>query len=194
MFEADSEIVHALVVATGAFDEDTMEHTMATGALARRVAMWMGLDSATVKECHVGALLHDVGMIGIDHFILGLPEALCEAQWELLTTHPICGERLLLAVPSLVHIAPLVRSHHERIDGTGYPDGLRGDEIPLAARVIAVVDAFHTMTMPLAYRNAFSTTTAMAELIGNGGSQFDQHVVTAFAAMMGHSQRRLRLA
>ena len=193
MIECESDAISGLLRALAVFDDDTAQHVMATAALAKRAAAAMGLDAATVANSHAGALLHDVGMLGIDRAILQLPEMLCDAEWELVTTHPESGERLLLGVPSLAHIAPIVRSHHERFDGTGYPDGLKGDEIPIEARIIAVADAFHTMTMPLPYRHAFSTTTAMSELIGNGGSQFDEDVVSVFASMMGH-RRRLRLA
>ena len=100
------------------------------------------------------------------------------------------GARLLKTIPSLAHIAPIVRSHHERIDGSGYPDALIGDEIPIEARIIAVADAFHTMTMPHAYRFASPTTTAMAELVGNSDSQFDADVVEAFGVMIGVRRRR----
>lgn len=173
------------------FDPLAAQHLAATSALAERLAISMDLDAATVENCRLGALLHDIGQFGMDRFVLDYPGMLVEAEWEVLTQHPILGERLLLRIPSIAHLAPIVRAHHERMDGTGYPDGLIDNEIPLEARIIAVVDAFHTMSNPQRYRKAFTPGAAMVELLGNRGSQFDERAVDVFAAMMGHRQRHL---
>jgi putative nucleotidyltransferase with HDIG domain len=174
-----------LIGAMNVFDPEMAQHLIATAAFAERVAQTMGLNEETVTNCRLGALLHDIGRLGVDKSILTYPGMLVEAEWEILTEHSTHGDRLLLAIPSLAHIAPIVRAHHERMDGSGYPDALIANEIPLEARIISVADAFHTMTMPHVYRNASATTTAMAELIGNSGSQFDATIVEAFGAMIG---------
>ena len=164
------------------FDTETAQHGTATAAFAARLATAMALEPATVENCRLGALLHDVGMLIMDRRLLHCPSMLADAEWDLMQAHPQYGEDLLFDIPSLAHIAPIVRSHHERMDGTGYPDALLGYEIPIEARIIAVADAFHTMTMPRPYRDSFSTTSAIAELVGNSGTQFDETVVAALSA------------
>jgi HD-GYP domain-containing protein (c-di-GMP phosphodiesterase class II) len=185
MDKRDIPEIDGLVAAMNVFDSQMAQHLTATAAFAERVATTMALDADTVENCRIGALLHDIGWLGIDKSILTYPGMLVEAEWDLVTNHPKYGARLLMSIPTLVHIAPIVRAHHERIDGSGYPDGLMSYEIPLESRIIAVADAFHTMTMPHGYRYASATTTAMAELVGNCGSQFDEEVVQAFGAMIG---------
>jgi putative nucleotidyltransferase with HDIG domain len=186
--------VDGLIGAMNVFDPEMAQHLIATATFAERVATVMALDSETIENCRVGAILHDIGRLGIDKSILECPAMLVEAEWDVLTDHPMLGARLLKTIPALAHIAPIVRAHHERIDGSGYPDALIGDEIPIEARIIAVADAFHTMTMPHAYRFASATTTAMAELVGNSDSQFDADVVEAFGVMIGVRRRRLHHA
>jgi putative nucleotidyltransferase with HDIG domain len=187
----DNDIPEAigLIGAMNVFDPEMAQHLIATAAFAERVAQTLGLDAETVTNCRLGALLHDIGRLGVDKSVLTYPGMLAEAEWEIVTDHPTHGDRLLQAIPSLAHIAPIVRAHHERMDGSGYPDALMANEIPLEARIISVADAFHTMTMPHVYRRASATTTAMAELIGNSGSQFDATIVEAFGAMIGIGQR-----
>jgi putative nucleotidyltransferase with HDIG domain len=194
MAEQNIPEVNGLIGAMNVFDPEMAQHLIATAAFAERVATVMALDSETIENCRVGAILHDIGRLGIDKSILECPAMLVEAEWDVLTDHPVLGARLLKTIPALAHIAPIVRAHHERIDGSGYPDALIGDEIPIEARIIAVADAFHTMTMPHAYRFASATTSAMAELVGNSNSQFDADVVEAFGLMIGVRRRRLRHA
>jgi HD-GYP domain-containing protein (c-di-GMP phosphodiesterase class II) len=194
MIKYDFDAVDGLVQAMVTFDPSAAQHLAATSAFAERLAKAMELEPAIVENCRVGGLLHDIGQFGMDRMILHHTGMLVDAEWNLMMQHPVLGERLLLRIPSLAHLAPIVRGHHERVDGTGYPDALMGSEIPLEARIIAVVDAFHTMTIPLPYRAAFDTDRAMAELLGNRDSQFDANVVDAFAAMMAYRQRRLREA
>jgi putative nucleotidyltransferase with HDIG domain len=182
--------VDGLIGAMNVFDPEMAQHLIATAAFAERIATAMALDADTIENCRIGALLHDVGRLGVDKSILTCSEMLVEAEWDVLSEHPVIGARLLKTIRSLAHIAPIVRAHHERIDGSGYPDALIGDEIPIEARIIAVADAFHTMTMPHAYRASSPATTAMAELAGNSNSQFDAGVVDAFGATIGLQRRR----
>ena len=110
------------------------------------------------------AALHDVGKVAIPDAILDKPGPLDEAEWEFMRTHTLIGERILAEAPALAEAAKIVRSSHERYDGDGYPDGLAGDEIPLAARIIAVCDSFDAMTSDRPYRTAMSTEGALSEL------------------------------
>ena len=130
------------------------------------------------------AELHDVGKIAIPDAILGKTGPLDETEWAFMRQHTIIGERILQAAPSLRTVAPLVRSSHERWDGAGYPDNLRGEEIPLGARVVAVCDAFDAMTTNRPYRDRIGKPAALAELRRCAGTQFDPAVVGAFARVL----------
>jgi response regulator RpfG family c-di-GMP phosphodiesterase len=135
-----------------------------------------------IDEIARAAELHDVGKVGIPDVILDKPAGLDATEWELMYQHTILGERILNAAPALRPVARIVRSTHERWDGRGYPDGLRGDEIPLAARVVAVCDAYDAMTTDRAYSAAVGHEAACQELRDMAGSQFDPQVVSAFMA------------
>jgi diguanylate cyclase len=187
------DAVSALVAAMSAFERDISMHLAATSAFAARIAARLDLDPIQIENCRLAAMLHDVGMLGIDSSILTQPSMLTDPEMEYLTEHPVLGAELLSVIPSLAHLAPIVQAHHERIDGSGYPDGLVGEEIPIEARIIAVADAFHTMTILTPYRYALATTSALAELIGNAGTQFDERVVEGFTASVNY-RRRLRRA
>jgi diguanylate cyclase (GGDEF)-like protein/PAS domain S-box-containing protein len=126
------------------------------------------------------AALHDVGKVAIPDAILEKPGPLDETEWEFMRTHTLIGERILAEAPALAEAAKIVRASHERHDGTGYPDGLAGDEIPLAARIIAVCDSFDAMTSDRPYRTAMSTEGALSELHNCSGTQFDPKVIAAF--------------
>ena len=194
MSNISSDVADGLLSAMCAVDADAAQHLTATAAFAERVARTLGLDDEVVESCRLGALLHDIGLISVDKFILQYAGMLVDAEWDLVRQHPLQGAHLLLRIPSLEHIAPIVCAHHERVDGSGYPYALLGPMIPIEARIVAVADAFHTMTMPLRYRAAFTTTSAMKELVGNSGSQFDEDVVEAFGTMLNFRRRRLREA
>lgn len=194
MSDIASAVADGLLSAMCAFDAELAAHLIAASAFAERVARTLGLDAEIIEGARLGALLHDVGMISVDKSILRYPEMLVDAEWRLVAQHPTLGADLLLRIPALAHVAPVVCSHHERMDGSGYPNALLGPQIPIEARIVAVVDAFHTMTMPLRYRAAFTTTSAMRELVGNTGSQFDENVVEALGTMVGVRQRWLREA
>jgi HD-GYP domain-containing protein (c-di-GMP phosphodiesterase class II) len=189
--ESSFDAVTGLFQAMVTFNPLAAQHLTDSSALAERLAKSMNLDAAVVENCRLGALLHDIGQFGMDRTTLDYPGMLVDAEWDMVAQHPILGERLLLRIPTIAHLAPIVRAHHERIDGTGYPDGLEHNEIPLEARIIAVVDAFHTMSTPQRYRKRFLPQEAMAELMGNRESQFDTNVVDSFTAMIGYRQRHL---
>jgi diguanylate cyclase (GGDEF)-like protein len=161
---------------------DLEEHSGDVGDLVAAVGRRLGLDSEALDHARHAAELHDVGKVAIPAAILRKPGPLDDDEWALMKRHTIIGERILSAVPALVPVGRIVRSTHERWDGGGYPDGLRGEEIPLAARIIAVCDTFHAITTDRPYREGRSPEEALEELRRCAGSQFDPAVVEAFAA------------
>jgi HD-GYP domain-containing protein (c-di-GMP phosphodiesterase class II) len=136
------------------------------------------------------AQLHDVGKIAIPDAILRKPGPLDEQEWSFVRRHTIVGERILSAAPALAEVAALVRSSHERFDGTGYPDSLARDAIPLGSRIIAVCDAFDAMTSERPYRRAMAPADALAELTRCSGSQFDPRIVAAFESTLAQPSHK----
>jgi putative nucleotidyltransferase with HDIG domain len=139
-----------------------------------------GADLATLRR---GALLHDVGKIGVPDNVLRKPTALSEAEWAVMKRHPEFGAQIISGIPFLEEVARIVRHHHERWDGMGYPDGLKGEHIPLGARIFAVGDSFDAMTSDRPYRRALLIDAARDEIRRCAGSQFDPAVVTAFMSI-----------
>jgi HD-GYP domain-containing protein (c-di-GMP phosphodiesterase class II) len=149
-------------------------------ALVLEVGEALELDAERRHELEFAALLHDIGKLRLPREILDKEGGLSEAEWALMRRHPEDGQRMLERAGGLLgDIAPAVRAHHERWDGRGYPDGLRGAAIPLAARIIAACDAFHAMTTTRPYRPAMPVTDALTELRACAGRQFDPDVVEA---------------
>ncbi|HEX5619855.1 MAG TPA: diguanylate cyclase, partial [Solirubrobacteraceae bacterium] len=156
------------------------EHSSEVAQLAVLVARQLGLTGEQLDEVARAAELHDVGKVGIPDAILNKPGPLDPTEWEFMYQHTILGERILNAAPALRPVARLVRSSHERWDGTGYPDKLAGEDIPLGARIVAVCDAYEAMTADRPYRRALSEHAAREQLSANAGTQFDPAVVAAF--------------
>jgi HD domain/GAF domain len=171
--------VAALVRAVDMRDGSTGRHSESVGALARRVGERLGMGGSQLWLLELGARLHDVGKIGVPDAVLNKPGPLAPSEWELMRRHAELGAEMVAKVPGLEPVAPLVRAHHERWDGHGYPDGLRRGAIPLASRVIAACDAFQAMTAERPYRAALEVETALAELSAGAGTQFDPAVVAA---------------
>jgi HD-GYP domain-containing protein (c-di-GMP phosphodiesterase class II) len=172
-----SPVVHRFVADLEMKDEITRDHVVRTGELALRVGERMGLRGSELRRLGLAAMLHDVGKIYTPDEILKKPASLTVEEYEVIKIHPVDGERMLLAEPSLAEAAPIVRSHHERVDGGGYPDGLVGDQIPLPSRIIAVCDAVDAMTHDRQYRKAMPMQMAFAILREHAGSQWDPDVV-----------------
>jgi diguanylate cyclase (GGDEF)-like protein len=164
------------------------DHSSEVAGLALRVARQLGLTGEQLDEVARAAELHDVGKVGIPDSILNKPGPLDETEWEFMHQHTILGERILNAAPALRPVARLVRSSHERWDGTGYPDQLAAEAIPLGARIIAVCDAYEAMTADRPYRKALTPQAARRELSANAGTQFDPAVVAAFLAAFARDQ------
>jgi diguanylate cyclase (GGDEF)-like protein len=157
-------------------------HVHDVAALAVAVGRRLDLTPVELDELARAAELHDIGKVAIPDSILCKPGPLSDEEWAFMRRHSVIGERILLAAPTMAGVARLVRSHHERMDGTGYPDRLTGEEIPLGARIISVCDAFHAMTNHRAYRDAIGRVEAVAELQRHTGTQFDPNVTAALLA------------
>jgi putative nucleotidyltransferase with HDIG domain len=143
-----------LVRVVALHDEATATHLRATAALARRIATSMQIAMETVQMIELAGLLHDVGKVGVSRDLLGKPAELSVGEWIEMRRHAEQGSAMLERIPTLADLAPIVRAHHEHIDGTGYPDRLRGEDIPLEARIVSVADAFHALTTDRPYRRA----------------------------------------
>lgn len=180
--------VRALALAVDARDPDTRNHSANVAELAVAVARALGLSDHEVQLIGLGAQLHDIGKIGVPDRVLLKPGVLEPDEVSEIERHPELGVSIL-GPAQLDEIVPLVRSHHERWDGTGYPDGLVGERIPLAARIVAVCDAFETMTTGRTYQPAVSIADALAELKACAGTQFDPHVVEVFCEMIARMER-----
>jgi HD-GYP domain-containing protein (c-di-GMP phosphodiesterase class II) len=160
------------------------EHSWGVVALVLQVGDWLGLTGTDRRDLEFAALLHDVGKLRTPLEILNKPGALTDEEWEIVRRHPVDGQRMLERVGGvLAGIGPAVRAHHERWGGGGYPDGLRGERIPLAARIICACDAFNAMTTTRPYRAAMPVADALRELTDCAGTQFDPAVVAALVAI-----------
>jgi putative nucleotidyltransferase with HDIG domain len=163
-------------------DAYTADHANEVAELTVRVGERMGIGGPELDRLRYGALLHDVGKIGVPGELLRKAGPLTSEERQKMDTHTAVGARMLERIPFLAPVAPLVRSAHERVDGGGYPDGLRGDEIPRGAMIIATCDAYHAMTSDRSYRQAMPKDAAIRELRGGAGTQFDPEVVSALVA------------
>jgi diguanylate cyclase (GGDEF)-like protein len=159
------------------------EHMHFVAELSSAVGVRLGLRGQALDRLRLAAELHDVGKLAIPVDVLQKPGALTEDEWAFIHEHTVVGERVLLGSPSMREVARIVRATHERWDGAGYVDGLSGDSIPLAARIIAVCDAYAAMTADRPYRRALGAPEALAELRRCAGSQFDPEVVFAFCRL-----------
>jgi len=167
-------------------DEYTGHHTQDVVELSVKVADQLGVDEQVRSQTEMGALLHDIGKIHIPDAIINKPGPLDDEEWAVMKTHTVEGQKMLDRVGGLLGTVGLVvRASHERYDGGGYPDGLAGEEIPLAARIVAVCDAFNAMTTTRSYRKAMPIAAAVEELHRCSGTQFDPRVVTALLAQLG---------
>jgi len=159
-----------------------LERTQTYGvALARRIAPSLVDASPTLGY---GFFLHDIGKVGIPEHILCKEGPLDDGEWEVMRRHPVIGAQIIAPISFLSGAVELIRHHHERFDGSGYPDALRGEEIPLTARVFAVVDAFDAMTSERPYRGPMQLERALDEIRRGAGAQFDPEVVRVFAQMI----------
>lgn len=169
-------------------DQETEGHSRRLMDLGARLAQAVGMTAPDILQLRRGALLHDIGKLSIPDHILRKPGPLEEAERKEMQKHPVYAREMLAGIPFLEQPARVAYSHHERWDGTGYPDGLKGDEIPLAARLFAVVDVWDALSSERVYRSAWPPEQVIAYLRANAGTQFDPQIVDAFLRMMGEGE------
>ena len=184
--EAAHGVVAALANAVEAKDVTTEHHCQRLAGYAHRLAEQVGLKGPDLQAVMYGALLHDVGKIGIAESILTKPGPLTDDEWVEMRRHPEIGEQICRPLSSSRQFAPIVRHHHERWDAAGYPDGLRGETIPIGARIVGLVDAFDAMVNDRPYRTAITLDDAVAELRSLAGHQFDPGLVPVFIELVGN--------
>jgi putative nucleotidyltransferase with HDIG domain len=174
----------ALVAALDARDQYTAGHSAAVAVYARDIASRLGLSDEEQQLAHLCGLLHDIGKVGLPAGLLEKTGPLTLEERRRMEEHSVIGERILANVEDYSEIARVVRHHHERVDGNGYPDGLTSDEIPLVSKVIAVADAYNAMTSGRPYRDAMPSRVARFRLAQAADTQFDTRVVAAFEAIL----------
>ena len=161
-------------------DPTTRGHLDRTAHYGLALARKVDPELAARPEVAYGFFLHDIGKVGIPESILCKTSPLTELEWVVMRSHPNQGARIVEPIPFMGEAVEIVRSHHERFDGSGYPLGLAGEEIPLSARIFAIADSFDAMTSDRPYRSALSTETAVKEILAGSGTQFDPTCVEAF--------------
>jgi putative nucleotidyltransferase with HDIG domain len=194
-WEEARKVTSILVDAATPKDGYTTEHTLEVARLSHLVGMELGLNEVELEWLLHGALLHDLGKLGVADAILEKPGILTEEEWEAIKRHPEIGARMIEPIDSIRGAIPVVRQHHERPDGTGYPDGLEGEEIALGARICAAMDAYDVMLRGRPYRSQryrrqrygrqISSAEALQELSREAGRQFDVRVVEAMRRLLG---------
>jgi len=177
-----SNVIDAIMSTLFEKSEREQQHSFRVSNIATAIATAMCLDDATIAKVRVAGSLHDIGKIGIDESILNKPDSLNDQEWEAMKQHPIRSARILASIDEYLDIVPIVKAHHERVDGRGYPAKLADKQIPIEAKIIAVADSFDAMTVTRAYRNPISKELAAEELERNAGSQFDAEIVRIFIA------------
>jgi diguanylate cyclase (GGDEF)-like protein len=183
------DTVEALANALEAKDEYTSSHARWITDASLRVGRSLGMDHKGLKRLELAALFHDIGKIGIPSDILLKPGPLDEHEWEIIKMHPALGEKILSPIARLSEVCPIIRHCHEHYDGSGYPDRISGEEIPIESRIILVVDAFHAMTTDRPYRRRLSTAEACRRLARSAGVQFDPKVVATFLELIEEHPR-----
>lgn len=179
-----SQFLSTFITALKLVDSDTEEHVKRTQGLGLALGKNIGLNSSVLGALELLCLLHDIGKITVPLDILNKPGKLTEEEWVVIRSHTTKGYDMIANIDGLKPIANSVLSHHERWDGKGYPNGLKGEEIPILARIISVVDAFDTMINDRSYRKALSVEAAIQELKDNAGTQFDPYLVERFLMVL----------
>jgi HD-GYP domain-containing protein (c-di-GMP phosphodiesterase class II) len=185
------ETVEALSSALEAKDAYTLDHARSITDMSADVGRRLGMREDEIRDLKLGALLHDIGKIGVPTEILSKPGPLTDDEFEVMKEHTVIGERIIADVEFLQGVRPLVLHEHERWDGAGYPHQLKGEEIPLGARIIFVCDSWHAMTSDRPYRQALPDEEALRRLRSGAGTQFDPAVVDAFCELMEHERDAL---
>ncbi len=175
--------IEALVGSLEAKDSCTEGHSRRVTIYSLFIGKKLNLDDQLLNNIRITGILHDIGKIGISEAILNKPGSLSDSEFKVIKQHPIIAEQILRSIPQLDEIRKAIRHHHERYDGAGYPDGLKGEDIPLISRIIAVADCYDAMISDRPYRSALSKEIAIDEIMKNKGSQFDPKIVDAFTGI-----------
>ena len=185
--ELEDLFMKFIVVMVNALDAKspwTKGHSERVSIYAEQIAMEILMDEEEIKNIKLAGLLHDIGKIATYDYLLDKPKGLTNEEYEIVKKHPVQGVNILKEIKQLKEIVPLIKYHHERLDGNGYPDKLKGSQIPLGARILHVADSFDSMTSDRPYRPAPGIDFALSELQNNRGSQFDERVVNAFIKVL----------
>ena len=178
--KAHRQTIEALAVAINAKDEVTHEHVLRVQIYSAGVARLLGCDESEIEALRAGALLHDIGKIAVPDYILNKPGKLTAEEFDRMKLHTVAGAQILNRVEFPYPVAPVVRSHHERWDGRGYPDGLKGEAIPLTARILSVVDCFDAVREDRQYRKGMTREEAINFIMEGSGTMYDPRVVGTF--------------
>jgi putative nucleotidyltransferase with HDIG domain len=181
------ETIMAFSDALEARDQYTAGHSRRVMEYSKSIGERMRLDKQDIEDLKKSALLHDIGKIGIPDTILKKQGKLTDEEYAIIKSHPETGTAILKNIKSFKHLVPAVFHHHEQFDGEGYPNGIKGKEIPLYARIIAITDTFDAMTSSRSYRNALSFRTALSELERRKGTQFDPDIADIFIEILQES-------
>lgn len=181
--------IRALADALDAKCDYTAGHSVRVSRYGLAIGQALGLDDDQLKDIELAGILHDVGKIGVPESILWKPGKLTPEEKKVMAEHPVRSAQIISDIPVLVRAQKIVRHHHEHVDGSGYPDQLAGDEIPLGARILLVADAYDAMTTDRPYRDSIGHADALAELKKNSGTQFDPEIVEAFLSLINEDGR-----
>jgi len=179
-----SAIVASIMATVYEKSEETESHAQRIATLCQSIGEKLELSDKSLGELQLFAMLHDIGKVGIEDGILNKPDHLTQEEWAVMIKHPDIGYRIAMSIPELMRIADFILSHHERWDGGGYPHGLKGEEIPLLSRILAIVDAYDAMTQDRVYRKAMEKQQALDEIEKNAGTQFDPVIAELFLALL----------
>jgi putative nucleotidyltransferase with HDIG domain len=163
------------------------KHSVQVAELTKNTAQRMSLNERETQTIYWAALLHDIGKVGVPEFVLMKNGPLNKREWSVMRLHPTIGANIVSSLKEIAYLAPIIHAHQEKFDGSGYPFGLRGEKIPLGARILAVVDAYDAMTDERVYRKARSHEAAVEELRNLRGKQFDPEIVQAFIQTIGEN-------
>jgi HD-GYP domain-containing protein (c-di-GMP phosphodiesterase class II) len=178
------DTVRILVRSIEAKDEYTRGHSERVADYALRFSEFLGLKDAETERIQFAAMLHDLGKMGVRAEVLNKPAKLSDAEFAEMKAHPVAALSIVSRIPDTDRLLPVIRHHHERVDGRGYPDGVEGADIPFASRLLAVCDTYDAMTSSRPYRPAMSQEEAVAELRAVAGTQLDPGLASSFVAML----------
>ena len=190
LFSYFFDTVQSMVKVLEIRDHYTMGHSESVALYAGRIALTMGIDAKTREMFHNVCLLHDIGKVGVRDSILLKPDKLSNEEWQIIQLHPVWGEQILKPILQDKVMLAVIRNHHERYDGNGYPDGLREGQIPLLVAITSVADSYDAMTSSRAYRKAMSPEQAIEQLVKGRGTQFNPEVVDAFLAVLSAQDKK----